>query len=50
MKNVAVKDDGSITALHIYTSAGIFPVNFIVTNQHGISNTEEINYVINDAN
>lgn len=50
MKNVAVKDDGTITALHTYTSAGVFRVKFIVTNEHGASGTEEINYVINEAN
>jgi hypothetical protein len=48
MKNIAVKDDGSITAKHTYTKAGIFPVKFIVTNQHGVNVFEEINYVIND--
>jgi len=48
MKNITVKDDGSITAKHTYTKAGIFPVKFIVTNQHGVSIFNEINYVIND--
>ena len=48
MKNISVKDDGSITAKHTYTKAGIFPVKFIVTNQHGVNVFEEINYVIND--
>ncbi|MEG3582123.1 MAG: hypothetical protein VX359_04070 [Chloroflexota bacterium] len=46
-KTLAVKNDGSIAAEHIYTYTGIFPVKFIVTNQDGASSTEEINYIIN---
>ncbi len=50
MENISVKDDGSITAKHTYTKAGIFPVKFIVTNKHGVSVSDEINYVINEDN